>query len=183
MKEIDKKIIEEELEEIKEKKKKFTLANFIKELIPYVIILIVVIVIRTYLVTPIMVSGPSMKPTLDGGEVMILNKLGKIDRYDVVVVDIKTEDIIKRVIAMPGETISCEDGVIYVNDKKIDDKYGMGVTSNFDKIELKDDEYFVLGDNREDSLDSEELGPMKEEQIKGTTSLVLYPFSKIGNIK
>ena len=98
MKEIDKKIIEEELEEIKEKKKKFTLANFIKELIPYVIILIVVIVIRTYLVTPIMVSGPSMKPTLDGGEVMILNKLGKIDRYDVVVVDIKTEDIIKRVL-------------------------------------------------------------------------------------
>ena len=168
---------------IKEKKKKFTLANFIKELIPYVIILIVVIVIRTYLVTPIMVSGPSMKPTLDGGEVMILNKLGKIDRYDVVVVDIKTEDIIKRVIAMPGETISCEDGVIYVNDKKIDDKYGMGVTGNFDKIELKDDEYFVLGDNREDSLDSEELGPMKEQQIKGTTSLVLYPFSKIGNIK
>ena len=59
----------------------------------------------------------------------------------------------------------------------------MGVTGNFDKVKLNDDEYFVLGDNREDSLDSEELGPMKEEQIKGTTSLVLYPFNKIGNIK
>lgn len=183
MKEIDKKIIEEELEEIKEKKKKFTLVNIIKELIPYVVILIVVVIIRTYLVTPIMVSGPSMKPTLDGGEIMILNKLGKIDRYDIVVVNIKTEDIIKRVIALPGETISCEDGVIYVNDKRIDDKYGMGTTGNFAKIKMEDDEYFVLGDNREDSLDSEELGPMKEEQIKGTTSLVLYPFDKIGNIK
>lgn len=183
MKEIDKKIIEEELEEIQEKKKKFTLTNIIKELIPYVVILIAVVLIRTYLVTPIMVSGPSMKPTLEGGEVMILNKLGKIDRYDIVVVDIKTEDIIKRVIALPGETISCEDGVIYVNDKKIDEEYGMGTTGNFNKVTLADDEYFVLGDNREDSLDSEELGPMKVEQIKGTTSLILYPFSKIGNVK
>ena len=130
-----------------------------------------------------MVSGPSMKPTLTGGEVMILNKLGKVERFDVVVVDIKTESIIKRVIALPGETISCENGVIYVNGKKQEEKYSEGVTGSFKKITLKDDEYFVLGDNREDSLDSEELGPMKREQIKGTTNLVLFPFNKFGNIE
>lgn len=157
--------------------------KFIKELIPYVIILIVVVLIRTYLFTPIMVSGPSMKPTLEGGEIMILNKIYEIDRFDVVVVDIKTEEIIKRVIALPGETISCENGKIYVNGKKQEEKYSMGITGDFEKIKLADDEYFVLGDNREDSLDSEELGPMKESQIKGTTSLILYPFNKFGNIK
>ena len=157
--------------------------KFIKELIPYVIILIVVVLIRTYLFTPIMVSGPSMKPTLEGGEIMILNKIYEIDRFDVVVVDIKTEEIIKRVIALPGETISCENGKIYVNGKKQEEKYSMGITGDFEKIKLADDEYFVLGDNREDSLDSEELGPMKESQIKGTTSLILYPFNKSGNIK
>lgn len=166
-----------------ENKKDNVWVKFIKELIPYVIILIVVVLIRTYLFTPIMVSGPSMKPTLEGGEIMILNKIYEIDRFDVVVVDIKTEEIIKRVIALPGETISCENGKIYVNGKKQEEKYSMGITGDFEKIKLADDEYFVLGDNREDSLDSEELGPMNASQIKGTTSLVLYPFNKIGNIK
>ncbi|MGN1370814.1 MAG: signal peptidase I [Candidatus Coprovivens sp.] len=168
---------------MEEKNNKNTLLKVIKELVPYVIILIVVVLIRTYLFTPIMVSGQSMKPTLDGGEIMILNKTSKINRFDIVVVDIKTEDIIKRVIALPGETISCENGVIYVNGKRQDESYSIGITGNIEKITLADDEYFVLGDNREDSLDSEELGPMKETQIKGVTSLVLFPFTKIGNVE
>ena len=169
----------EDLEDIGENK----FLRIVKELLPYAIILIVVVLIRSFVVTPIMVSGPSMKPTLEGGEIMILNKIYEIDRFDVVVVDIKTEEIIKRVIALPGETISCENGKIYVNGKKQEEKYSMGITGDFEKIKLADDEYFVLGDNREDSLDSEELGPMKESQIKGTTSLILYPFNKFGNIK
>ncbi|MDE5888550.1 MAG: signal peptidase I, partial [Bacilli bacterium] len=139
--------------------------------------------IRTYLVTPIMVNGPSMQPTLSGGEIMILNKRDKIDRFDVVVVDIKTEDIIKRVIAMPGETISCENGIIYVNDRRQDEEYSKGITSDFDKVTLGEDEYFVLGDNRENSLDSRRFGAFKEEQIKGTAKLVLFPFNKFGNIE
>ena len=58
----------------------------IKEIIPYIIILVVVILVRTYLVTPVVVSGESMKPTLNGGELMILSKVAKIDRFDIVVV-------------------------------------------------------------------------------------------------
>ncbi len=157
--------------------------NIIKELIPYVVILLVVVLIRTYLVTPIMVNGPSMQPTLSGGEIMILNKRGKIDRFDVVVVDIKSEDIIKRVIAMPGETISCENGIVYVNDRRQDEEYSKGITTDFDKVTLGEDEYFVLGDNRENSLDSRRFGAFKEEQIKGTAKLVLFPFNKFGNIE
>lgn len=168
---------------MEEKKKDNLVIKVVKELIPYVIILVVVVLIRTYLFTPIMVSGPSMRPTLEGGEVMILNKISEIERFDVVVVDIATEEIIKRVIAMPGETISCENGIIYVNGKKQEESYSMGVTNDFEKVVLGDDEYFVMGDNRQDSLDSEELGPMKAEQIKGTAKLVLFPFNKLGNIE
>ncbi len=171
-----------EKEDNKEKKKPL-IYRIIKELIPYVIILVVVVLIRTYLFTPIMVSGHSMEPTLNGGEIMILNKTKEPKRFDIVVVGIENEDIIKRVIALPGETISCENGVVFVNGKKQKEEYSKGITGDFAKVELKDDEYFVLGDNRGDSLDSEELGPMKETQIKGTTSLVIFPFNKIGNVE
>ncbi len=167
-----------------EKNEESKFIKFIKELIPYVIILIVVVLIRTYLFTPIIVSGPSMKPTLDGGELMILNKLDdNFERFDVVVVDIGSEDIIKRIIAMPGESISCENGIIYVNGRKQEESYSQGRTSDFEKVVLKDDEYFVMGDNREDSKDSRHLGPIKKDSLKGSTKLVLFPFSDFGNIE
>ena len=154
--------------------------KFLKELLPYVIILIVVVLIRTYLFTPILVNGPSMQPTLNGGEVMILNKRATIERFDIVVVDIGGEDIIKRVIALPGENIVCEDGVVYVNGKKQEEDYSQGNTSDFPLTELNDDEYFVMGDNREDSLDSRKLGTFKKSQIKGTTNFIIFPFTKFG---
>lgn len=177
-----------EIDEIEEIDNKYSdlkenkFLGFLKEFIPYVIILVVVVLIRTYFVTPIIVSGESMNDTLVNGELMILNKRGHIDRYDIVVVKIPREKIIKRVIAMPGETISCENGNIYVNDRKIEVDYGKGVTPSFDKITLADDEYFVLGDNREHSYDSQEFGPVKEDQLLGTTNFVLFPFTRIGTV-
>lgn len=158
--------------------------NFFKELIPYLIILIVVVVIRTFIVTPVKVSGPSMQPTLKGNEIMILNKMKKeYERYDIVVVKSPDGDIIKRVYGLPGETISCENGFIYINGKKIDDKYNGNKTLDFELVKLKDDEYFVLGDNRMNSKDSRIFGPFKKEQIKGKTKLVIFPFNKIGNVE
>lgn len=159
----------------------------IKEIIPYIVILVVVVLIRTYLVTPVIVSGQSMVPTLDGGELMILNKRAKIDRFDIVVVKLakqgKKEDLIKRVIALPGETIACENGIVYVNGKRQDEEFSKGKTEDFEKIELKDDEYFVMGDNREDSADSRLFGPFNRSEIKGQTRLVIFPFNKIGKVK
>lgn len=172
-----------EMKELKSVSNKEKVFKVIKELIPYVLILVVVVLIRTYIVTPIMVNGPSMQPTLAGGEVMILNKMSKIERFDIVVVGMKNDDIIKRVIALPGETIACENGIVYVNGKMQEEDYSQGITFDFKKVTLGEDEYFVMGDNREDSLDSRRFGPFKKEQIKGTTKLVLFPFGKIGNIK
>jgi signal peptidase I len=158
--------------------------KILKELYPYVIIVILVVLFRTFIATPILVKGRSMYDTLSGNEMMILNKLAKIDRYDIVVVDEPEDDyIIKRVIALPGETVYCENNTIYVNNKIIDDKYAYGETYDFEEIKLKDNEYFVMGDNREVSKDSRIIGPVTKKEIKGTTKFVLFPFNKIGFVK
>lgn len=155
----------------------------LKELLPYIIILIVIALVRTFIATPIKVNGNSMYQTLNGKEYMILNKLSKIDRYDIVVVDTEDDELIKRVYGMPGEKIAIEDGNIYVNDKKIEDKYAYGNTSSYEAVTLGDDEYFVLGDNRVVSLDSRSIGPVKEKDIKGTTNFIIYPFSRFGTLE
>ncbi len=152
----------------------------LKELLPYIVILLIVILIRTFIATPIKVNGSSMYKTLDGSEFMILNKLAKIERFDIIVLDTNDDELIKRVYGLPGEKIAIENNNIYVNDKKIEDIYATGETSDYECITLKDDEYFVLGDNRKISLDSRTIGPIKKNQIKGTTNFIIYPFNRFG---
>ena len=159
------------------------IVKIVKEFLPYLLILLVVILIRTFIATPIKVNGDSMYDTLDGSEFMILNKLAKVERYDIVVLDTKEEELIKRVYGLPGEKISIEKGNIYINDKKIEDIYAYGETSDYESITLGEDEYFVLGDNRAVSLDSRRIGPVKKSQIKGTTNFVLFPFSRFGKLE
>lgn len=160
--------------------------KIIKEILSYVVIILVVLLIRTYIGTPVKVNGTSMVPTLKEGNILVLNKLDKsFSREDIVVINKKVEGstIIKRVIGLPNEKIKCINGTIFINDKKYDDKYGSGQTSDFEEITLKSDEYFVLGDNRTISKDSRSLGPIKEKYIEGTTKIILYPFNKIGKVK
>ena len=159
--------------------------KFLKEYLPYIIIIIAVVMIRTYIITPVRVTGSSMSKTLSNGDIMILYKQAHIDREDIVVIDktVEGNNIIKRIIAMPGETIKCDNGVIYINGKKYKDKYAYGLTSDFKELKLKKDEYFVLGDNRIVSKDSRYFGPVKKQYIKGAASFVIFPFKKIGNVK
>ncbi len=155
----------------------------LKELLPYIIILVLVIGIRTFIATPIKVNGSSMYDTLEGTEFMILNKLGKIERFDIVVVDAHNDELIKRVYGLPGEKIAIENNTIYINDKKLEDVYAYGQTSDYESITLGSDEYFILGDNRPVSLDSRTIGPVKKSQIKGTTNFIIYPFNRFGKLE
>lgn len=156
--------------------------KILKELVPYIVILVVVVLIRIFIVTPIIVDGDSMSPTLTDDEMMLLNKLGSIERNDIVVINNEEGYIIKRVIALPGESIECRDGVIYINDEKYDDNFA-SKTDDFVKQFLNDDEYFVMGDNRLVSMDSRIFGAVTKEEILGTTNFVIYPFNKFGKIK
>lgn len=156
----------------------------LKSLLPYVIILVTVILVRSFIVTPVRVSGTSMFPTLKGGEIMLLNKLGKLNRYDIVVLELDDKDnLIKRIIGLPGETIEIKDNSIYINDQVIMDDYGYGNTYSIDKITLGEDEYYVLGDNRQISMDSRVIGPINKKDIKGTTNFILYPFGDFGKVE
>ena len=157
----------------------------IKEVIPYIVIVVVVVLIRTFIITPVRVDGDSMKNTLKNGDILLLYKLSSINRFDIIVLDEEkdNEKIIKRVIGMPGESVAIKKGKIYINDKVIDDEYAYGETSDFDKVTLADDEYFILGDNRLISKDSRYFGPIKDNEIKGKIVFRLFPFTKIGTVQ
>ena len=140
------------------------------ELIPYVIILVVVLLIRSFIFTPAVVDGPSMKPTLHNNEWLIVYKFTKIDRNDVIVFKYNKRH-------------KCEDGKIFVNNKELKDKYTIEDNTCTGEVTLKDDEYFVLGDNRAVSMDSRIIGPVKKDKILGTTNIRVFPFNKIGTFK
>ena len=155
--------------------------KFIKELVPYVVIIVAVVLFRTYIATPVRVDGDSMNPTLQNGQIMILNKMDKeYKRMDIIVFDYKTDRLIKRVIGLPGETVKIEDNTIYINGEAIEDYSNDVKTADYDlEITIPSGYYFVMGDNRYDSADSRILGLISAEDIKGTICFRLYPFMQM----
>ena len=166
--------------------------DFIKEISVYVIIILIIILLKMYVISPIRVNGTSMDPTLENGDIMILNKIGyritKIKRFDIVVIKYKDELLIKRVIGLPGEKIKYVNNTLYVNGKKLDEEFDKTYTYNFSLKEIgsttvPDNSYFVLGDNREVSKDSRSIGFIDREDIVGKSSLTLFPFNRFGTKK
>ncbi len=173
--------------------KKDKIIKFLKDIFPYVLIIILVVLIRTFIVTPAQVDGSSMKPTLSDNNLVILNKLdyrlNDIKRFDVVVVDIKTEKIIKRVIGLPGDTVSYKNKTLYINGKKVEENFTHTNDTRDFKLgdigyqKIPGDKYFVVGDNRNNSMDSRMIGLVDKDQILGSVSFRFFPFNKIGKVK
>ncbi len=172
----------------------------IKELIPYLIIIIVVVFIRSYIVTPVIVRGDSMDDTLKDGQILFLSKISyklhKINRFDIIVIkDIDNDLIIKRVIGKPGDNIEYKNNKLYINNKKVKDIYTKDETSDFSLEEIckiNDDKcngkipkgkYLALGDNREVSADSRVKGLFDKKQILGKAKLRIWPLTKISFVK
>ncbi len=142
------------------------------------------------------VIGPSMKNTLDDGQVVVVNKLtytiGDIDRYDVVAysqVETDTYFDIKRVIGLPNETVQIKDGLIYIDNKPLTDCpikeqiLNSGMAS--EEIHLGDTEYFVLGDNINNSEDSRysNIGNIGESEMLGKVVFILSPGDDRGIVR
>lgn len=166
------------------------------------ILYIAIVFLLTYLVIHYVgqrtqVSGTSMEYTLSDGDNLIVDKISyrfhKPERYDIIVFPFQYEEntyYIKRIIGLPGEKIQIsEDGAIYINGKVLEESYGREVMEDpgqaEEPIELDDDEYFVLGDNRNASSDSRDpsVGVIHEEDIIGRAWLRIYPFDKMGFIR
>lgn len=164
----------------------------IKEIIPYILIIIIVVLIRTFIITPVQVDGTSMYPTLNNNEILLLKKYDKkIKRFDVVVLKYKNEKLIKRVIGLPGENVKYENNKLYINNKYIKEKFIKNIDTDDFNIEeiLNDGEfkipnnyYFVVGDNRNNSIDSRIIGLINKKNIKGKTDFAIFPFKKFGKI-
>ena len=153
----------------------------------YVYIVLAVVIIRTFIVTPAIVSGASMDDTLKDGQLVIVNnfiyRFSDIKRFDIVVLqNDKTEDkIIKRVIALPNETIEYKENQLYINGELMNIDFEHKETADF-TYTTEDGEYFVLGDNRPVSKDSRSFGVFVEDDFVGRVKIRLFPFNKIGKV-
>ena len=160
--------------------------KFVKEYLPYILVIILVILIKRFVVSPIKVNGSSMMNTLHDGDIMILNSAAyyfdDIKRFDIVVINEGDEFIIKRVIGLPGETVEYKENQLYINGKLIKCNYSDEPTEEF-KYKVEKDSYYVLGDNRTNSMDSRVFGTFKKNKIIGKTSLTIFPFNRFGQKK
>lgn len=163
------------------------------------IIWIAAVVVLSYLLVHYVaqrtdVNGTSMVPTLENGDQLICDKLTyrfkDPERFDIIIFPYQYADhtyFIKRVIGLPGERVRIdENGIIYINGEVLEEHYGAEVIQYAglaaEEIQLGDDEYFVLGDNRNVSEDSRypDVGNIKQADIIGRAIARVYPFSKIG---
>jgi signal peptidase I len=170
--------------------------NFLKTAREYTVLigtsLLMVFLVRTFVAQPFVVSGASMEPTFHTGEYLIVDQLsyelGDPHRGDVIIFKyplIPSRYFIKRVIALPGESIRITGQKVEVKEVgsdsfvTLDEPYIEFPKDSETQMTLADDEYFVMGDNRLASLDSRSWGPLKESFIVGKAFVRLFPVSEV----
>lgn len=162
-----------------------------------VVVLAILVMVYLFLVSPQEINGASMEPSFFNGEYILTNKIQykmrEPARGDVVIFKSpknKEVDYIKRVIGLPGDTVSLRDNALYVNGQKIDEPYlrpdvvifGGSYLQEDQEITVPEGTLFVVGDNRPHSSDSREFGPIPFEDIIGVAFLRYWPFDKFGTL-
>ncbi|MDN4523441.1 signal peptidase I [Fictibacillus fluitans] len=164
-----------------------------------VVALLLAGVVRYFLFAPIVVDGESMMPTLHNRDRLVVNKLDKPERFDIVVFKAtETKDYIKRVIGLPGDTIEYKHDTLYVNGKPMNEKYlkpykkqtkDGDLTYDFTLFEVTGKQtvpkgqVFVMGDNRRHSSDSRNIGTVDMDEIIGKATVRFWPLNDIGVVK
>ena len=160
-------------------------------------VLVATFLVVTYVGQRTKVSGSSMEPMLSDGDNLIIDKISyrfeDPQRYDIIVFPFQYAGrpyYIKRIIGLPGETVYIDDdGNIYINDVLLEEPYGKDTITDpgraYEPITLGDDEYFVMGDNRNNSSDSRDpvVGNIHRDDLVGKAWMRIWPFDEIGMIK
>ncbi len=168
--------------------------EFLKDSAKYILTIIAVLFIVVYVVSVQQIMGPSMQPTLNNGDIVLLNKfqyrLFDVKRNQIIALNYKdTKYMVKRVIGLPGEKIEFKDNTLYINDKPYTEPFIKDVKT--DDFTLKDigydvipkDMYLVLGDNRENSMDGRDYGLISKKDIIGKASIRIWPLNRIKIIR
>lgn len=170
-----------------------------RELLGWVVYIFIIIGLTYFIITFIgqrtTVDGSSMEATLSDGDNLLVDKISyrfrDPKRYEIIVFPYRYKEktfYIKRIIGMPGEIVQIVDGYVYIDGELLDESYGLEVMEDpnmaANPIQLADDEYFVLGDNRNHSADSREpnVGVIKRDEVIGRAWVRVWPLNKIGVI-
>ena len=173
--------------------------GILKELLGWIVYIAVIIgltwLIITFVGQSTRVSGHSMEATLHDGDNLIVDKLSyrfrDPKRFEIIVFPYRHKEntyYIKRIIGLPGETVQVKDGYVYIDGEKLDENYGLEVMEDAgiaaEPIELGEDEYFVLGDNRNHSSDSRDpsVGILHRDELIGRAWIRIWPLDSIGVI-
>lgn len=175
---------------------KLNLKAILYEWVPTILIAIVLSLgIRAYVAEAMWIPSSSMYPTLDVGDRLLVDKISlkfkhQVERGEIVVFTpplnsyLDEKFLIKRVIGLPGETISIQDGLVYINGVDLDEPYILEKPKeDFGPYEIPEDCVFVMGDNRNGSYDSRAWGPVPLENLVGKALFRYYPLSQFGTIK
>lgn len=163
---------------------------FLWEVAKVVIIsLAIIIPVRYFLIQPFYVKGASMEPNFHNYEYLIIDEISyrfsEPARGDVVVLrnpQQRTQFFIKRIIALPGETIEIKNKNIFIDGEVLDESLYLDqeiITYGNQKVEVGEEQYFVMGDNRPESLDSRVFGPVSPDEFVGRTWLRAWPFTRL----
>ena len=173
-----------------------TIKTLIKDILFFCLIIFVCYFVTQHIAQRVVVEGASMNPTFTDGSDLIMSRISYIEddpqRGDIIVFPYNHSHVyfIKRVIGLPGETIQIKDGAVYINGELLEEDYILepilegyeGRATN--PLLLGEDEYFVMGDNRNNSLDSrfDEVGNLKKEDLIGKVVFRVTPFDTFGKI-
>jgi signal peptidase I len=157
-----------------------------------VLALIIALLIKTFLFQAFFIPSESMVPTLKVHDRVLVNKLSyklhPVHREDIVVFkappdsDPGIDDLVKRVIGLPGDTVAGRNGHVFVNGKQLEESYlpKGTTTSDFSPVKIPDDHYWVMGDNRGNSKDSRVFGTIPKSHIVGRVFVRIWPFTRFG---
>ena len=172
--------------------------NAVEWLVVIIGAVVVALLIKTFVVQAFRIPSDSMVPTLQDGDRVLVNKLSydahDVNRGDVVVfhrppnlvaAEGDPEDLIKRVIGLPGETVSSRDGIVYIGDRRLTEPYLPEGTTTFNldaPITVPEDHILVMGDNRGNSTDGRPFGPIPIDSVIGRAFVIMWPPGRFGGL-